>query len=95
MHATISYFFPQIALIWKESKHVCIINVWGYTEILPFVLFCFVLLTSDSETNIRMSRGTASMTVASEGLSRPFLKTFAAVYPYPTDRPWVYDGKNA
>ena len=52
-------------------------------------------LTSDSETNIRMSRGTASMTVASQGLSCPFLKTFAAVYPYRTDRPWVYDRKNA
>ena len=60
-----------------------------------FVLFCFVLLTSDSETNIRMSRGTASIRVASQGLSRPFLKTFAPVYPHPTDRPWVYDGKNA
>ena len=60
-----------------------------------YLSFCFVLLTSDSETNIRMSRGTASITVASQGLSRPFLKTFAAVYPYPTDRPWVYDGKNA
>ena len=60
-----------------------------------YLSFCFVLLTSDSETNIRMSRGTASITVASQGLPRPFLKTFAAVYPNPTDRPWVYDGKNA
>ena len=30
MHAAIKYIFSQI-----ESKHVCIINVWGYTEILP------------------------------------------------------------
>ena len=51
------------------------------------------MLASDSETNIRMSRGTGLITEASQGLSRPFLKTFAAVYPDPTDRPWVYDGK--
>ena len=25
----------------------------------------------------------------SQGLSRPFLKTFATVYPDPADRPWV------
>ena len=27
--------------------------------------------------------------IASQGLSRPFLKTFTAFYPDPTDRPWV------
>ena len=33
-----------------------------------------------------MSRGTRSVSVASQGLSRPFLKTVAAVFPDPTDR---------
>ena len=32
---------------WRiESKHECIINVWGFSEILPFVLFCFVNMLS-------------------------------------------------
>ena len=32
---------------WRiESKHECIINVWGFAEILPFVLFCFVNMLS-------------------------------------------------
>ena len=46
-------------------------------------------LTKDKlyKTTIRMSRGTGSLTVASQGLSRPFLKTFTAVFPDPTDRP--------
>ena len=33
-----------------------------------------------------MSRGTGSVRVASQGLSCPFLKTVAAVFPDPTDR---------
>ena len=36
-----------------------------------------------------MSRGTGLLRLASQGLSHPFLKTFAAVFPDPTDRPWV------
>ena len=44
---------------------------------------------SQSETSIGMSRGTVSLRVASRGLRRPFLKTFAAVFLDPTDRPWV------
>ena len=32
-----------------------------------------------SQTSIRISRGTGSFRVASQGLSRQFLKTFAAV----------------
>ena len=32
---------------WRiEWKHECIINVWGFSEILPFVLFCFVNMLS-------------------------------------------------
>ena len=31
---TLSLLFLTNSLIWIESKHVCIINVWGYTEIL-------------------------------------------------------------
>ena len=41
---------------------------------------------AQSETRVRMSRGTGSVSVASQGLSRPFLKTVAAVFPDPTDR---------
>ena len=36
-----------------------------------------------------MSRGTGLLRLASQGFSHPFLKTFAAVFPDPTDRPWV------
>ena len=36
-----------------------------------------------------MSRGTGLFRVASQGLCRPFLKTFAVNIPDPTDRPWV------
>ena len=42
-----------------------------------------------SLASIRMSRGTGLLRLASQGLSHPFLKTFAAVFPDPTDRPWV------
>ena len=37
-----------------------------------------------------MSRGTCSLRVAYQELSCPFsVKTFAAVFPDPTDRPWL------
>ena len=39
MHATISFFFSPIVNM-NRVEHACIINVWGFTEILPFVLFC-------------------------------------------------------
>ena len=42
-----------------------------------------------SETSIRMSRGTGLLRVATQKLSRLFLKTFAAVFPDPTDGPQV------
>ena len=42
-----------------------------------------------TKASIRTSRGTSSLRVASLGLSHLFLKTFAAVSPDPTDRPWV------
>ena len=29
--------FLTNSLIWKESKHVCILHVWDYTEIVPQV----------------------------------------------------------
>ena len=41
---------------------------------------------AQSETSIRMSRGTGLLRVASQGLSHPFLKTLVAVYPDPTNR---------
>ena len=47
-------------------------------------IFC-----AQSETSVGMSRGTVSLRVASQGLARPFLKTFAAVFLDPTDHPWV------
>ena len=50
---------------------------------------------AQSKTSFRVSRVTGSLRVASQALSRPFLKTFTAVYPYPTDRAWVSeDEKN-
>ena len=45
--------------------------------------------SAQSETSIRLSRGTGSLIVAPQGLYRSFLKNFAAVYPDPTDRPWA------
>ena len=41
-----------------------------------------------SQTNIRISRATGRQEY-SQGLSLPFLKTFAAVFPDSTDRLWV------
>ena len=50
---------------------------------------------AQSETSFRVSRVTGSLRVVSQALSRPFLKTFTAVYPYPADRAWVSeDEKN-
>ena len=49
-------------------------------------IFC-----AQSETSIRMSRGTGSLRVASHGLSRLSLKSFAAFFADLTDRPWVSD----
>ena len=43
---------------------------------------------AQSETSFRVSRVTRSLRVASQAMSRPFLKTFTAFYPYPTDRAW-------
>ena len=42
-----------------------------------------------SETNIRMICGTDLSRVASQGLSHPFLKTLATIFPDPTDHSWV------
>ena len=50
---------------------------------------CLRLFCAQSEKSIPMSPGTGSLRVVSQGFCRPFLKTFAAVYPHPTDRPWV------
>ena len=43
---------------------------------------------AQSETSFRVSRVTGPLRVASQAMSCPFLKTFTAVYPYPTDRAW-------
>ena len=45
-----------------------------------------------SLASVRMSRGTGLLRLASQGLSHPFWKTCAAVFPDPTDRPWVCEG---
>ena len=55
---------------------------------------CFDLCKYHNGTSIRMSWGTGSLRVASQGLSRAFFKTFAAVLPDPTDRPWVSEDAN-
>lgn len=50
---------------------------------------------AQSETSFRVSRVTGSLRVASQALSRAFLKTFTTFYPYPTDRTLVSeDEKN-
>ena len=41
-----------------------------------------------------MSRGLGLFRVVSQGLSRPFLKTFVAITPDPTDRPLVSEDDN-
>ena len=41
-----------------------------------------------------MSRGFGLLRVVSQGLSRPFLKTFVAITPDPTDRPLVPEDDN-
>lgn len=48
-----------------------------------------IFVCAQSETNIRMSHGTSSIRFTSHGLSYPFLKTFAAIYSDPIDRPLV------
>lgn len=45
------------------------------------------------QKSIRMSHGTGSLKVTSQGLSRPFLKTFTTVFPYPTEPPWVSENE--
>lgn len=49
-----------------------------------FVMVNFIIINNNfraqSQTNIRMSRGTGLFRVASQGLSRPFLKTFAVPF---------------
>ena len=42
-----------------------------------------------SQTNIRISHGTGSLRVVSQGLPHLFLKTFAAIFPNPTNCIWV------
>ena len=48
------------------------------------IIFC-----AQSQTTIQISRGTGSFIVVSQGLSHPFLKTFAALFHDLNDRPWV------
>ena len=60
-----------------------------------FVLFCFAdLRFRDKHSNESWNCFDKS-SIPGALSSGPFLKTFAAVYPHPTDRPWVYDRKNA
>lgn len=51
----------------------------------PFrYIFC-----AQSEKSVKMSRGTGSLRVASQGLSCLFLKLSSAVYPDPASRPYT------
>ena len=53
---------------------------------------CWLLIGHKQlQKSIRISRGTGLLKVASQGLSRPFLKTFATIYADPTYRSWVSD----
>ena len=69
----------------QESSPVRAIQVRRTVE-FPGELLLYKKITKAS---IRTSHGTNSLRVASQGLSHLFLKTFAAVSPVPTDRPWV------
>ena len=71
------------------AKWPCLSQVEKISASLNLALKSRYFLGELYKTIIRMSRGTGSLTVASQGLSRPFLKTFTAVFPDPTDRPWV------
>ena len=46
-------------------------------------------LCAQSEGSILMTNGTGLLIVPSQGPSRQCFKTFAAIYPDPTDQPWV------
>ena len=48
-----------------------------------------IMFGTQSQLSIRVIRGTGSLRVAFQGLSRLFLKTFGAIIPGPTDRPSV------
>ena len=54
---------------------------------------CQKMLISDwaqkYATSIQLSPVTGSLREASQGLSHPFLKTFATAFPDPTVHPWV------
>ena len=62
-------------------KDDTLLKVWCWPLIGHKNIFC-----AQSQTSIRISRGTGSF-----GLSCPLLKTFAAVFSDPTDRPWVFE----
>ena len=65
----------------RNSRKQC---DWWWPPIGHKNIFC-----AQSETSIRMSRGTRSLSIASKRLFLSFLKIFAAVFPDPTDRSWV------
>ena len=65
----------------REQRDVC------WSLIGRKNIFC-----AQSDASIRISPGTGLLRVASQGLSHPFLKAFAAVFPDPTDRPLVSEG---
>ena len=44
-HRAISYYFTQ-QLAWTKTEHVCIINLWGFVEILPYEIPGNLKLTS-------------------------------------------------
>ena len=80
-----NYVWPWFIFIhvgrWTNNR-LC--EVHAIDACLWLIFFC-----AQSETSIRMSPGTVSLTIASQGFSCPFSKTFAAVFPDPTDRRWV------
>ena len=75
----------------RSIYHLTILDSMERTNYILLKIWCWLLIGAQSHTSIRIGRGTGSLRKASQGLSCPFLKTFAAVFFDPTDRPWVSD----
>ena len=74
----------------RSIYHLTILDLrarTNYKEDILLKVWCWPLI--GNHRRIRISCGTGSLRVASQGLSCPFLKTFAAVFSDPIDRLWI------
>ena len=63
---------------------LCIRRSWMLCDRCWPLIFC-----AQSQTSIWISQGTGLLTVVSQGLLHLFMETFVAIFPDPTNRPWV------